>query len=96
MSKINKISKRISKAKEKINKQEPKKSDLKKNDLGYSHAINISIELISGIVLGVLGGYYLDKWLDTSPIMFILLFLIGTLVGFFNAFKTIKRYGYFD
>ena len=61
----------------------------------YSMAMNVSIELITGIGVGVFLGLLLDNYLQTKPIMFIIFFIVGTIVGFYNMFKSLKKYGYF-
>ncbi len=90
----------------KLKKLETKINDVKKSKmhvkqqyqkpaLNYSIAINISIELITGIGLGVFLGLMIDNYLQTKPLMFIICFILGTLVGFYNMFKTLKRYKFF-
>ena len=61
----------------------------------YGMAMNVSIELITGIGLGVFLGLLLDNYLQTKPIMFIIFFIVGTIVGFYNMYKSLKKYGYF-
>ena len=63
--------------------------------VNYSIAINISIELITGIGLGVFLGLIIDNYLQTKPLMLIICFILGTLVGFLNMYKTLKRYKFF-
>ena len=63
--------------------------------MNYSIAINISIELITGIGLGVFLGLIIDNYLQTKPLMLIICFILGTLVGFFNMYKALKRYKFF-
>ncbi len=90
----------------KLKKLETKINDMKKSKMNvkqqhqkpavnYSIAINISIELITGIGLGVFLGLMIDNYLQTKPLMFIICFILGTLVGFYNMFKTLKRYKFF-
>ena len=67
----------------------------KKPVVNYSVAINISIELITGIGLGVFLGLMIDNYLQTKPLMLIICFILGTLVGFFNMYKALKRYKLF-
>ena len=67
----------------------------KKVAVNYSIAINISIELITGISLGVFLGLMLDNYLQTKPLMLIICFILGTVVGFFNMYKALKRYKFF-
>ena len=96
MSVHKKLSDKIRDAK-RNNSDLPKDSKINtKIEVGYSQAINVSIELITGIALGAISGYFLDNWLNTKPLMIIILIIVGTAVGFYNAFKTIKKYGYFS
>ena len=92
MNKLKELEKKIDKV---------KKSKIRENSLhnkpavNYSIAINISIELITGIGLGVFLGLMIDNYLQTKPLMLIICFILGTLVGFFNMYKTLKRYKFF-
>ena len=75
-----------------------KKTSIKTNEkpvVNYSIAINISIYLITVIGLGVFLGLMIDNYLQTKPLMLIICFILGTLAGFFNMFKALKRYKYF-
>ena len=91
---LDEISTRIKNAKKiSINN---KKNNVKINYHGYNQAVNISIEIITGIILGLILGYFLDNFFKTTPLMLILFFCLGTITGFFNAYKALKRYGYFE
>lgn len=50
-------------------------------------ATRISIELMAGIIVGTAFGFYLDKWLDTLPIFFIIGFFLGVAAGALNIYK---------
>ena len=93
MTNLKNLSDRLKKLKKK------EVSDIKNIDkispFNYSIAINISIELITGIALGVFLGLILDNYLQTKPLMLIIFFLLGTLVGFYNMYKTLKKYKFF-
>ena len=93
MNKIDKFKEKIDKLKE--NKKESFQKNKKNDSLNYNIALNISIELITGIGLGVFFGIMLDNYLQTKPLMLIICFIFGTLVGFYNMYKTLKRYNYF-
>lgn len=47
----------------------------------------ISIELFSGVLVGSALGYYLDQWLGTLPIFFIVCFFFGVAGGALNIYK---------
>ena len=93
MNKLEKLSTKL----EKIKKKKEKTTTINQsiNAKNYSIALNVSIELITGIGLGVIFGLIVDNYLQTKPIMLIICFILGTLVGFYNMFKTLKRYGFF-
>ena len=94
MNKVKEIETKIRELKEK-NKKTLTPSN-KINTKFYSMAMNISIELITGIGLGVFLGLVIDNYLQTKPIMFIIFFIVGTVVGFYNMYKSLKKYGYFN
>ena len=65
MTKIDELEKKIKNLKDK----KVLSSKLKnKSGTNYSIAINISVELITGIVLGVFIGLLIDNYLQTKPI----------------------------
>ncbi len=51
----------------------------------------VGVELMAGIAVGTVGGYYLDRWLDTLPIFFILGFVFGVAAGGLNIYKLATR-----
>jgi len=93
MEKLKEIEEKLQKIKNK-NKE---KIEYEKNNKGksYNMAVNVSLELITGIGIGVVIGLVIDNYLQTKPIMFIIFFIVGTIVGFYNMFKCLKKYGYF-
>ena len=93
MDKLREIEKRIQNLKNKKQKLTNYKN--KGNGKLYSMAINVSLELITGISLGVIIGLLIDNHLQTKPLMFIIFFIVGTIVGFYNMFKCLKKYGFF-
>lgn len=53
--------------------------------------IQAGIELVAGVVGGGLIGWLLDRWLETWPILFIVLFFLGAAAGMLNAYRHIRR-----
>ncbi|MDA9558873.1 AtpZ/AtpI family protein [Alphaproteobacteria bacterium] len=93
MNDLKSITARLEKLKKK--KAIDKENIEKKVSINYSIAVNISIELITGIALGTFFGLVIDNYLQTKPLMLIIFFIIGTLVGFYNMYKTLKKYKLF-
>ena len=46
---------------------------------GWYFAANLGI--------GISGGYFLDRWLGTEPVLLLLGLLLGTAAGFYGMFK---------
>ncbi|MCP3098381.1 AtpZ/AtpI family protein [Myxococcus sp. K15C18031901] len=50
-------------------------------------------KLVGGAVVGVLGGYWLDKALKTGPWLMVGLSLVGICVGFYGFLREMARLG---
>ncbi len=53
--------------------------------------VQAGIELFAGVVGGGLIGYLLDRWLETWPVLFIVMFFLGAAAGMLNAYRHIRR-----
>jgi ATP synthase protein I len=51
---------------------------------------SIGITLVVATVIGLAGGYYLDRWLGTSPWLTLVGLLFGIAAGFVNLFRSVK------
>ena len=51
----------------------------------------IGITLVVATVIGLAGGYYLDRWLGTSPWLTLIGLVLGIAAGFVNLFRAVKR-----
>ncbi|BDV00114.1 hypothetical protein TDMWS_01990 [Thermodesulfomicrobium sp. WS] len=65
----------------------------KKNDffelLGMASVMGI--HLVSGIIVGLVMGYYLDKWLGTKPWLLVVFLIFGIIAGYRNMFREMQR-----
>ena len=52
---------------------------------------SLGFTLVGCTFLGLFAGYYLDRWLKTSPWFTILLLLVGIVAGFLNIFVSVSR-----
>jgi ATP synthase protein I len=64
-----------------------KQSDLK----GLSFAYRISSELVAALIVSVILGLTIDKFLDTKPIALIALIILGFFAGLLNIYRLIRR-----
>jgi ATP synthase protein I len=56
-------------------------------------AMRAGVELVAGVGVGTAAGYGLDKWLDTTPWLMIVFFLVGAAAGMLNAYRAISGLG---
>ena len=59
------------------------------NSIGM--AFRLSTELVSGIVVGSVMGWSIDKWLGSQPWFFLIFFILGIAAGIINVIKTAKN-----
>ena len=57
--------------------------------LGFLSSLGIS--MVASSFIGLFIGYYLDKWLGTSPWMTLIWLVIGIISGFRNIFILTRR-----
>ena len=48
-------------------------------------------KLVGGAAVGVLGGYFLDRWLRTTPWLLVVLSTIGIAAGFYGFLHDLLR-----
>lgn len=51
----------------------------------------IGLTLVIATVIGLAAGYYLDRWLGTSPWLTLIGLVLGIAAGFVNLFRSVKR-----
>jgi F0F1-type ATP synthase assembly protein I len=66
----------------------PSKTDFRK----IAGLSSLVLMLPSSIAVGLLFGYYLDKWLGTQPWMLITFLLLGIASGFYNLLRGLSKY----
>ena len=52
---------------------------------------SIGMTLVLATVIGLAGGYFLDRWLGTSPWLILIGLGLGITAGFVNLFRSVKR-----
>jgi len=52
---------------------------------------SIGMTLVLATVIGLAAGYYLDRWLGTSPWLIMIGLGLGIGAGFVNFFRSVKR-----
>lgn len=57
----------------------------------YSVGIRIGIELVAGVIVGILIGYHLDELFGTKPLFFFIFLVIGVVAGFLNMYRAVMK-----
>ncbi|MEK6646193.1 MAG: AtpZ/AtpI family protein [Candidatus Firestonebacteria bacterium] len=52
---------------------------------------SLGLMLVSSTFVGLIIGYYLDKWFKTDPYLTIIFFVLGIISGFFTVFRDVKK-----
>ncbi len=53
-----------------------------------SQAVRLVIDLMAGVIMGVGVGYFIDKWVDTTPLFMILGLFFGMVAGVKNMLRS--------
>jgi len=51
----------------------------------------IGLQLVSATFIGLAMGYFLDKWLGTSPWLLVVFLILGIVAGFRDVYREAKR-----
>ncbi|NOZ42300.1 MAG: F0F1 ATP synthase subunit I [Alphaproteobacteria bacterium] len=57
----------------------------------YGMAMRLVAELLSGLFVGFVIGWFLDKWLGTKPWLLITFIFLGLCAGIFNVMRAAKQ-----
>ncbi|MDR3523674.1 MAG: AtpZ/AtpI family protein [Acetobacteraceae bacterium] len=70
---------------------DPKPLDISKGDTKgpspMSVGLRVGVELLSALIVGASLGYWLDRWLHTSPMLLSLFVLLGGAGGIANVWR---------
>ncbi|NCD34947.1 MAG: AtpZ/AtpI family protein [Spartobacteria bacterium] len=51
----------------------------------------MGIHLVSGVIVGLGAGYYLDAYLGTKPWLTLIFLIFGIIAGYKNMFRELQR-----
>lgn len=55
-----------------------------------SVGFRIATELLAALIVGAGSGYFLDRWLETSPIFLVVMLVLGFAAGLMSVFRVMK------
>ena len=56
----------------------------------FGIAMRMGTEFVAAVFVASFIGFYIDKWLETTPIFIIIFFIIGSVAGIFNVVRSSK------
>jgi ATP synthase protein I len=66
--------------------------DLKKRQLNsYARYSGMGLQMLVIIMVGVFGGYKLDQWLHTGPLLIIILSLFSVIISIYSVTRGLLR-----
>ena len=63
----------------------------RKGGAAAGRGMRAAAEMIGGVIVGGVLGWYLDQWLGTKPWLFILFFLLGSGAGMLNIIRSASQ-----
>jgi len=51
----------------------------------------MGIHLVSGVIVGMVMGYYLDRYFGTKPWLMLVFLVLGIVAGYKNMFREMQR-----
>jgi len=67
-------------------------TDQKKRQLNaYARYSGMGLQMLAIILIGVFGGYKLDQWLRTGPLLIIIFSLISVIISIYSVTRNLLR-----
>ena len=85
----NNISNKIEEFQRKYNRQSKEDEIIKSSAFGL--AMRITADLMSGVIIGGIMGWSLDRVFSTSPWLLIVFFILGVFAGISNVIRTANK-----
>jgi len=69
-----------------LHRENKMNSDQKKRQLNsYARYSGMGLQMLAIILVGVFGGYKLDQWLHTGPLLTIILSLLSVIISIYSV-----------
>ncbi|OGL47850.1 MAG: hypothetical protein A2161_19560 [Candidatus Schekmanbacteria bacterium RBG_13_48_7] len=68
------------------------KEEVKQTYRQVGRFMSLGIALVLCTVIGLMIGFYLDKWLGTKPWLLLIFLFLGISAGFFTLYREVKSY----
>ena len=81
---IKEIKEKVKKLKDELKSKELKKEG--SSSMGI--ALKMGTEFVAAVFVASFIGFYVDKWLETTPVFIIIFFIIGSVAGILNVVRS--------
>ena len=89
------IDRRLQELRRRLDQTRGRHEEHNKRPEGRSRALALAVratsELVGAVLVGVAIGWGLDWWLDTSPFLLLIFFLLGFAAGVLNVVRAMKQ-----
>jgi len=58
--------------------------------LNYGPGVQAGVDMVAGVLGGLLVGWALDSWLGTAPVLLVVFLILGGVAGLRNAVRTLQ------
>lgn len=88
---VNDLDKRLDDARAHHAAKEPDDGSAAIRARGMAYGLRMASELVGAVLVGGLIGYFLDRWLGTTPWLFLVFFFLGFAAGVVNVTRAFTR-----
>lgn len=81
------LARKIREARAKQEQDNPVAADKTGDSTAAGKAFRAATDLVAALVVGGFLGYWLDRWLGTTPLFMIVMFFLGFAAGFLNIYR---------
>jgi ATP synthase protein I len=72
-------------------KKHDAKPEFNQRDKNSSLGMRVVTDLVSGLLVGGVIGYFLDKAFNSSPLFLVIFLIIGMAAGFMNLYRSLEK-----
>jgi ATP synthase protein I len=65
--------------------------DSRKQLRAFARVGSVGIELALSVVVGLVGGMWLDKHFSTEPVLMLVGLIVGVIAGFRSVYQTVRK-----
>lgn len=88
---VSDLDKRLDDARAQQAAKEPDYDSAAVRSRGMAYGLRMASELVGAVLVGGLIGYVLDRWLGTTPWLFLIFFFLGFAAGILNVLRAFTK-----